>query len=56
MQLPQPIELDVAKEEDETEKRLKELYYNREDRGSYVELDSLFLSAKKGEEGQGRTG
>ena len=47
MELPQPNELDEAREEDESEKRLKELYYNPEDPGSYGRVDRLFLSAKK---------
>ena len=47
MELPQPKELVEAKEEDETDKRLKELYYNPEDPGSYGGVDSLFRSAKK---------
>ena len=47
MDLPDPNELDEAKEEDETEERLKELYYNPEDPGSYGGVDRLFRSAKK---------
>ena len=47
MDLPQPNELDEAKEEDETGERLKELYYNPEDPGSYGGVDRLFRSAKK---------
>ena len=46
MELPQPNELDEAKEEEETEERLKELYYNPEDPGSYGAVDRLFRSAK----------
>ena len=45
--MPQPNELEEAKEEDATEKRLKELYYNPEDHGSYGGVDRLFRSAKK---------
>ena len=46
MELLQPNELDVAKEEDEIEKRLKELYYKPEDRGSYEVVDKRFSSEK----------
>ena len=47
MDMPQPNELDEEKEEDETEKRMKELYYNPEDPGSYGGVDRLLRSAKK---------
>ena len=47
MELPHPNDPVMAKEEDETDKRLKELYYNPEDPVSCVGVDRVFLSAKK---------
>ena len=47
MKLPQANAVDEAKQEDDTEKRLKELYYNPENPGSYGEVDRLFRSTNK---------
>ena len=46
MELQQATKLDVANEEDETEKSLKEIDNNPESRGSYREVDKIFRSWK----------